>query len=146
MKGSPMRRTHLITIVTALSFTQIGCATTLASRWAGERVKLDGNPDDWEGVPFRAIADSSLTVAVQNDAENLYLYLCTGDPRFVHLSKRLGITVWLKEHGDREAERGFKFWPASEEGPDADDSPRFPPITQMNPAPTISQGPHLVER
>ena len=108
------RRTLALATV---SLTLVACDDELPSRWVTSPIVVDGQPDEWERIPLFHFEGRDFAFAVQNDADNLYVYFSTNSPRDQRLLGRLGATVWLDAGGDQEKTRGIRFWPTSARPP-----------------------------
>lgn len=64
------------------------------SSWRGEPVKIDGNAEDWHGL-LQPVEKQRFAIALQNDAEAIYLCITTRDRVLVTQIVRQGLMVWL---------------------------------------------------
>jgi hypothetical protein len=66
---------------------------------AGDRIVLDGDPSDWEGVPVFYLKDSLHVSAIAHDDENLYLMYRFADETLARQLLMRGVTLWINGDG-----------------------------------------------
>ena len=95
-----------LTLCAALlvSFAIIGGPEAVAvekieSSPAGDRIVLDGDPSDWEGIPINYLKDSLHVSAIAHDDDNLYVMYRFADEGLAHQLLMRGVTLWINGDG-----------------------------------------------
>jgi hypothetical protein len=91
------------------SLSAISKEETAMSGWAAAAPAIDGQADDWAGVPRGLDKSTRVEYAFRNDAENLYGLCVFKDPKFLSTIKATGLIVYFDTSGKREKERGIRF-------------------------------------
>jgi len=64
-----------------------------------DRIVLDGDPSDWEGVPLTYLEDSLHVSAVAHDDDNLYVMYRFADEGLARRLLMRGVTLWINGDG-----------------------------------------------
>ena len=74
-------------------------AEKIESSPAGDRIVLDGDPSDWEGIPINYLKDSLHVSAIAHDDENLYVMYRFADEGLARRLLMRGVTLWINGDG-----------------------------------------------
>jgi hypothetical protein len=95
-------------VITVLAIATLVAATGHAanakkvdSNPAGDRIVLDGDPSDWEGLEHIYMKETLRVLAVAHDAEALYVMFRFGDPHLARFISSRGALLWI--NGDAKA-------------------------------------------
>jgi hypothetical protein len=104
-----MFRTKLLILFVSISMWE-GCSSMdiTGSKWADEPVTIDGMNDEWKNKNF-VVKDENIMVGIQNDSNNLYLMLTTGDRSKQMQILARGFTIWFDKNGGNDKTLGIKF-------------------------------------
>ncbi|MEO0592257.1 MAG: hypothetical protein AAFZ38_01650 [Myxococcota bacterium] len=89
-----------------------GCSPSLRSLPARSGVQVDGQATEWDDTELTLLGESSLTVSLQHDKDNLFIYLATGDSRALGMLSQTGMTLWLNDTDDETEMIGVRFKPS----------------------------------
>jgi len=92
-------------------------AEKVESSPAGDRIVLDGDPSDWEGIPINYLKDSLHVSAIAHDDENLYLMFRFADQGLARQLLMRGVTLWINGDGKtkKKNEQFAVRYPGSEQ-------------------------------
>ncbi len=98
-----MKRTKLCAAL-LLSIILVGgpnasAAKKIESSPIGDRIVLDGDPADWEGVPMNYLKDSLHVSAIAHDDDNLYVMYRFADDGLARRLLMRGVTLWINGDG-----------------------------------------------
>ena len=74
-------------------------AQKIESSATGQRILLDGDPSDWEGIPIVYLKDSLHVSAIAHDDDNLYLMYRFADEGLARRLLMRGVTLWINGDG-----------------------------------------------
>lgn len=81
----------------------------IESHWRDRDITIDGDNGEWPG-PLAAVDDKhSITAAVANDGQFVYLVLSTGEAAVRRQIMREGLIVWFDPAGGDRKHFGIKF-------------------------------------
>ena len=91
-------------LVVVAALAAIGGAKTFAaekiqSSPTGDRIVIDGDPSDWEGIPVTYLEDSLRVSATAHDNDNLYLMYRFADEGLARTILMRGVTLWINGNG-----------------------------------------------
>ncbi|MBD3170222.1 MAG: hypothetical protein GF307_12120 [candidate division Zixibacteria bacterium] len=101
-------------IIALTSLASVVYADQIESIRAPEPITIDGKFDDWEGKDAHFFEDENMTIAVCNDAENLYIHLRTKEIIWARMIRAAGLKIYLNEKGNR----GEEFMLCLKDGPE----------------------------
>jgi hypothetical protein len=78
---------------------EAAAADKIESSPTGDRIVLDGDPSDWEGVPIIYLKDSLHVSAIAHDDDNLYLMYRFADEGLARRLLMRGVTLWINGDG-----------------------------------------------
>ena len=74
----------------------IGCGNIeFQSHWQTQRLNIDGDARDWEGVHLEYIEDLSMVIGIVNDDSTLSLMFRFSDAALARLFEMRGVTMWI---------------------------------------------------
>jgi hypothetical protein len=85
----------VIVVITALYIYGCGSTKELTSHWSGDKIKVDGNQEDWE-KKLNYDSDEGIAYGFCNDDSNLYVCLTTGNRQRIFQIIRAGFIVWFE--------------------------------------------------
>jgi hypothetical protein len=103
---------HGLVVVTALLVASgvTGCKQEeVDCYWPSRHVSVDGQVDDWSGIPGKYYPDEGLVFSVANDSANIYLLLSFRNPMWAMAIRHSGLTVWLDPKGKKNKAFGFRY-------------------------------------
>ena len=74
-------------------------AEKIESSPTGDRIALDGDPSDWEGIPITYLEDSLHVASIAHDDDNLYLMFRFADGGLARQILMRGVTLWVNGDG-----------------------------------------------
>jgi hypothetical protein len=115
-----MRKTLCAALLASLAVAggpEAAAAEKIDSSPAGDRIVLDGDPSDWEGIPITYLEGSLHVSAIAHDDTSLYLMYRFADEGLARRLLTGGVTLWI--NGDGKAKKkNEKFavrYPGSEQ-------------------------------
>lgn len=92
-------------------------AKKIESSPVGDRIVLDGDPSDWDGVPLSYLEDSLHVSAFAHDDTNLYLMYRFADDGLARRLLMRGVTLWFNGDGKtkKKKEEFAVRYPGSEQ-------------------------------
>jgi hypothetical protein len=78
---------------------EASAAKKIESNPIGDRIVLDGDPSDWEGVPLTYLEDSLHVSAIAHDDENIYFMYRFADEGLARQLLKRGVTLWINGDG-----------------------------------------------
>ena len=110
MKSYKLFRIFLLQSIVAALLMGCGSSVELTSKWTEKKIVVDGNNADWMGIPsYTEKGRSSLSFAVCNDDEFVYVSLASQDRQIQMQILRLGFTVWFDREGGSDKTFGINF-------------------------------------
>jgi hypothetical protein len=96
---------------------EAGAAEKIESSLAGDRIVLDGDPSDWEGIPITYLEDSLHVAAIVHDEDSLYLMYRFADEGLARRISMRGVTLWINGDGKtkKKKEEFAVRYPGSEQ-------------------------------
>jgi hypothetical protein len=96
-------------VVLQLYATQ-GCKQReVACYWQAGEVRIDGEVDDWAGIPGEYYKEQGLVFSVSSDSTNLYLLLSFRNPAWAMAIRQTGLTIWLDPEGGKSKDFGLRY-------------------------------------
>jgi hypothetical protein len=118
----------LIISLTVIGGLDAAAAEKIESSPTGDRIVLDGDPSDWEGVPITYLKDSLHVSAIAHDNDNLYVMYRFADEGLARRLLMRGVTLWINGDGKtkKKKEEFAVRYPGSEQIAEqfADEDPR----------------------
>jgi len=99
MKTSTPWAAVLISLITVGISPGAGAAEKVESSPAGDRIVLDGDPSDWEGIPINYLKDSLHVSAIAHDDGSLYVMYRFADDGLARRLLMRGVTLWINGDG-----------------------------------------------
>jgi hypothetical protein len=117
MKISSFLGTILISCTALCLSTAASAAEKIESSPTGDRIVLDGDPSDWEGVPITYLEESLRVMAIAHDVDNLYLMYRFADEALARRLRMGGVTLWINGDGKskKKKEEFAVRYPGSEQ-------------------------------
>ena len=85
--------------ITIIGGPEAVAAEKIESSPAGDRIVLDGDPSDWEGIPINYLKDSLHVSAIAHDDDNLYVMYRFADEGLARRLLMRGVTLWINGDG-----------------------------------------------
>jgi len=82
--------------------------TEYTSKWADKPITLSGTETDWTNKTAY-IQDEGILFGVQNDKDNIYLFMSTNDQAKIRQLMGRGLIVWLDREGGDNKKFGIKY-------------------------------------
>ena len=97
-------KTSTLCVALFLSLTvgispEAAAAEKIESSPIGDRIVLDGDPSDWEGIPINYLKDSLHVSAIAHDDDNLYVMYRFADEGLARRLLMRGVTLWINGDG-----------------------------------------------
>jgi len=97
-------KTSTLCVALFLSLTvgispEAAAAEKIESSPTGDRIVLDGDPTDWEGVPITYLENSLHVSAIAHDDNHLYLMYRFADQGLARQLLMRGVTLWINGDG-----------------------------------------------
>ena len=89
----------LIISLAVIGGLDAAAAEKIESSPAGDRIVLDGDPSDWEGIPINYLKDSLHVSAIAHDDESLYVMYRFADEGLARRLLMRGVTLWINGDG-----------------------------------------------
>ena len=92
-------------------------AEKIESSPAGDRIVLDGDSSDWDGIPVNYLKDSLHVSAIAHDDDNLYVMYRFADEGLARRLLMRGVTLWINGDGKtkKKKEEFAVRYPGSEQ-------------------------------
>jgi hypothetical protein len=101
---------QLIVVLSLLIFSLIvACGETINSTWKSQNIIIDGNADDWEGLPLQYQEDMNVVYGVVNDDKNIEFMIRFNNERLARMFSMRGFALWLNEEGEEEKQIGIYY-------------------------------------
>lgn len=99
-----------LAFIVLLLYTTQGCKQKeVACYWQAEEVRIDGEVDDWTGIPGEYYKDKGIVFSVSSDSTNLYLLLSFRNPAWAMAIRQTGLTIWLDPGGGKSKDFGVHY-------------------------------------
>jgi hypothetical protein len=98
MKRPTLCAALLVSIVLAGN-PDVFAAKKIESSPIGDRIVLDGDPSDWEGVPLTYLEDSLHVSAIAHDDDNLFVMYRFADEGLARRLLVRGVILWINGDG-----------------------------------------------
>jgi hypothetical protein len=85
----------VIALLTALYIYGCGSAKEVTSHWSGDKIKVDGNQEDWQNK-LNYNSDEGIAYGFCNDGSNLYVCFTTGNRARIFQMIRAGFIIWFE--------------------------------------------------
>jgi len=110
MRNKIFARTLLLSLVVlAVCLAGFSKEETIASRWRGSPLSIDGVDDDWAGDTLSTEKKFEVDYAFQNDTENLYVLFVFKDQVYLSTIDDTGMTFWINTEGKNKKKYGIIF-------------------------------------
>ena len=86
-----------------------GAVSIVASRWAAELPRIDGQAAEWNQDVMNSQKNLGVDFAFRNDASNLYALVVFKDPKFLSSIELTGITLYFGPAARRQKDIGVRF-------------------------------------
>ncbi len=88
----------------------VGCKTQeIESPVLQTPIIIDGDLDDWQGMPFTSDEDDNAALAIGNDDSCLYAAVKFRDPMWLRTIRMKGLTIWVNNEAKKDKTIGFRF-------------------------------------
>lgn len=88
----------------------VGCKTEeIESRLVQTPIVVDGDLDEWRGMPFKSDKDDNAALAVCYDDNHLYVAVKFKDPMWLRAIRMKGLTIWVNNKAKKDKTIGFRF-------------------------------------
>jgi hypothetical protein len=98
MKRPTLCAALLVSIVLVSGLDALA-AKKIESSPIDDRIVLDGDPSDWEGVPITYLEDSLHVAAIAHDDDNIYVMFRFADEGLARRLLMRGVTLWFNGNG-----------------------------------------------
>ncbi len=110
-----MKRKWVVFVLALISIAALGTAAAgkddvLESRWAASPVRVDGQDQDWQGVPVLTDPGSKAQYALMNDGQNLYVLFWFRDAASASTIGYTGMTIFFNADGKKSKDLGIHFY------------------------------------
>ncbi len=117
MKSTYRRLPLFVCLAVAFFGPEAVASEKIESSPTGHRTVIDGDPSEWEGVPFIYLQQSLHVMAVAHDDDNFYLMFRFADQRLARQLMTRGVTLWINGDGKtkKKKEQFAVRYPGSEQ-------------------------------
>lgn len=98
----------VIVILTALYSYGCGSTKELTSHWSGDKIKVDGDQEDWQNK-LNYDSDAGIAYGFCNDDNNLYVCFTTGNRARIFQIIRAGFILWFEPVSNNGKMIGIKY-------------------------------------
>lgn len=77
--------------------------------WAGSPVNIDGNLDEWKGMPTTFFEEERLVLGISSDSNFLFLFFRTDNIDLIRTIRMTGLKLWLDPRGKKSKDLEFHF-------------------------------------
>jgi hypothetical protein len=102
-----MRTTASFCLIAATLLFSSCSTITVTSAYRNRALTVDGDADDWSGLPL--YTEKNVSVSVCNDATDLYILLTTSDRSLQRQLAATGVNVWFDTSGGKEKVTGIHY-------------------------------------
>ena len=81
----------------------------VACNWMTASVEVDGNLDEWQGMPTTFFEKERMVMGVGNDSGFLYLFFRSDNPNTIRIIQTSGISIWLDNKGKKKKDLCYHF-------------------------------------
>ena len=86
-----------------------GCGEKIESTWKNQELTVDGNGQDWEGLPLQYQEEMKIVYGIVNDDATVDFIIRFNDERLAHMFSMRGFTLWLNEEGEEQKQIGIHY-------------------------------------
>lgn len=104
MKSQPLLLLPLVVVILI-----VGCGETINSTWKSQEITIDGNGDDWEGLPLQYQEDMNVVYGLVNDDKTIDFMIRFNDENLARMFSMRGFALWLNEKGEEEKQIGIHY-------------------------------------
>lgn len=108
-----MKKSLFLLAISACVISLVGCGEKeikVQSQWSdsADKVGIDGNSEDWDGVSMEYFEKSGVSLGLRNDAKNLYILLSFRDEPLARFFQSK-VTLWLDKTGKKKKDFGIRY-------------------------------------
>jgi uncharacterized membrane protein YgcG len=85
------------------------CGETINSHWKDRTIKVDGNSEDWQGVPLHYDEDQKVMYGIINDDSTLNVMIRFNETGLARMFSMRGMILWLNDENEEEKKIGFHY-------------------------------------
>ena len=104
-----MKSQPLILLLLVVVILIVGCGVTINSTWKSQEITIDGNGDDWEGLPLQYQEDMKVVYGIVNDNEAINFIFRFNDADLARLFSMRGFTLWLNDEDFKKKLIGIHY-------------------------------------
>jgi len=86
-----------------------GCGETIQSTWKTQALTIDGNSEDWEGLPLQYQEDMKIIYGIVNDNETVNFVIRFNDTNLARMFSMRGFTLWLNDENSEKKRIGIHY-------------------------------------
>ena len=86
-----------------------GCGEKIESSWKRQTLTIDGDGQDWEGLPLLYKEDMKIVYGIVNDGETIDFMIRFNDQNLARLFSMRGFTLWLNDRDSDEKLIGIHY-------------------------------------
>ena len=87
----------------------IGCGETINSTWKSQEITIDGNGDDWRGLPLQYQEDMNIVYGMVNDDKTIDFMIRFNDEKLARMFSMRGFALWVNEEDEEEKQIGIYY-------------------------------------
>jgi hypothetical protein len=81
----------------------------IESSWPQNPIQIDGQADDWNGLPKYYFEESGIALGIGNDADNAYLLFRFTNPKWLMSISQRGLTIWLDGTAKKKKDFSIRY-------------------------------------
>ena len=86
-----------------------GCGEKIESTWKTQFLTIDGNSQDWEGLPLQYQEDMKIVYGIVNDDATVNVVIRFNDERLARMFSMRGFTLWLNDEDSENKLIGIHY-------------------------------------
>ncbi|MFH1011340.1 MAG: hypothetical protein V1784_08940 [bacterium] len=105
-----LRPRHMLPMLCISLVLSMGCnGNKIQSSWPESPIQIDGQADDWNGLPKYYFEESGVSLGISNDADNAYLLFRFTNPKWLMSIAKRGLTIWLDGTAKKKKNFGIRY-------------------------------------
>jgi uncharacterized membrane protein YgcG len=100
---------YLAVLMSMIIIATMGCGETINSTWKSQEITIDGNGDDWEGLPLQYQEDMNVVYGMVNNENTIDFMIRFNDENLARMFSMRGFALWLNGEDDEEKQIGIYY-------------------------------------
>ncbi len=104
-----MNKIKIFFLLAFLAVVAAGCGEKIESTWKSQEIVIDGNGEDWEGIPLQFQEDMNVVYGVVNNDDIIAFIIRFNDQQLARMFSMRGFALWLNGADEEEKQIGIYY-------------------------------------